>query len=349
MIELLASNYPPLKTSYSTFPNAFFDGLSEADKALIATGYISVDSITELTRIIELNRKPFVDLIIGMHFFEGFTRPQFQAVKKLVEVLGENNLGNVYLATVSKYHGKVYAFTDSKENPFSSIIGSSNLSSIMTVERLYESDIQIKEDAFNRELYTFLTSLKDQYSRPFSSIKEIKINDMNTLLEDHYRVERVTETLLNEVKDRTTDISFQIPLSATPRHTKSNLNAYFGKGRENKKTGLIKPRHWYEVEVIVPKEITSQEEYPQRESVIHVYTDDGWKFNCKISGDYSKNFRSEDDLTILGKWIKGRLENYGVLTVGELVTEETLERYGRKHFNLTKTYIPDTWYLDFGV
>ena len=80
-----------------------------------------------------------------------------------------------------------------------------------------------------------------------------------------------------------------------------------------------------------------------------VITDDGWSFTCKVSGDYSKNFRSEKDLKILGKWLKGRLENFGVLKAGEPVTSETLEKYGRNTFTLTKTTEENIWFLDFGV
>lgn len=69
----------------------------------------------------------------------------------------------------------------------------------------------------------------------------------------------------------------------------------------------------------------------------------------KVSGDCSKNFRSEGDLKILGKWLKGRLENAGVLSVGDPVTAETLRRYGCSTFTLTKTTRPDIWFLDFGV
>ncbi len=44
-----------------------------------------------------------------------------------------------------------------------------------------------------------------------------------------------------------------------------------------------------------PKNVTSQEGYPQsktEDAVFTVITDDGWSFKCKVSGDYSKNFRS---------------------------------------------------------
>jgi hypothetical protein len=78
-----------------------------------------------------------------------------------------------------------------------------------------------------------------------------------------------------------------------------------------------------------------------------VYTDDGWKFRCKVSGDYSKNFRSEDDLQTLGRWIKGRMEAAGALKVGELVTAPMLQQYGKDRLVLTATRNPDVWFLDF--
>ena len=54
-------------------------------------------------------------------------------------------------------------------------------------------------------------------------------------------------------------------------------------------------------------------------------------------------------MEILGKWLKGRLENAGVLKVGEPVRKKNLEEYGRENFTLTKTSKPGVWYLDFGV
>jgi hypothetical protein len=104
--------------------------------------------------------------------------------------------------------------------------------------------------------------------------------------------------------------------------------------------------------LIVPKSVAGQAGYPQAKTPsaeFQVITDDGWSFRCKVSGDYNKNFRSEGDLKILGKWLKGRLENAGALTVGSPVSSETLREYGRDTFTLTKTSKPDLWYLDFGV
>lgn len=139
---------------------------------------------------------------------------------------------------------------------------------------------------------------------------------------------------------------YSIELKDTPR---SNLNVFFGKGRLQP-NGIIRPRHWYEVEIIVSKQVTSLPGYPQSQTdsaTFDVVTDDGWRFKCKVSGDYSKNFRSADDLQILGKWIKGRLEQSGALNVGDLVTKETYDRYGNNSITLSKTKEQGVWLLEF--
>ena len=49
-------------------------------------------------------------------------------------------------------------------------------------------------------------------------------------------------------------------------------------------------------------------------------------------------------------WVKGRLEASGSLRTGELVTDETLDSYGRGDIRFTQ--IEDEfnhWYLDFSV
>lgn len=186
------------------------------------------------------------------------------------------------------------------------------------------------------------------------NIAELEIetfNEGNSLLDGHEFVDKVSAKDVAAAMCAMTDISFEIPIKPYDISPQSNLNVFFGKGRESK-NGLVKPRHWYEVELIVPKEVTNKPGYPQSKTdnaVFTVITDDGWSFKCKVSGDYSKNFRSEGDLKILGKWLKGRLENAGVLTVGNPVTANTLKNYGRSSFTLTKTTIPEIWFLDFGV
>ncbi|MBD3377266.1 NgoFVII family restriction endonuclease [candidate division KSB1 bacterium] len=166
LIELLASNLPPLKTKKKKFTQVFYENMGLADKVIIASGCISVSSITELTRILELNNKPRLELIAGMHYFEGFSIPQFQAIQKLNKLLDQNKLGNIYLASVSKYHGKCYSFLNNND-PIAGILGSSNLSAITTTERQYESDILSKDPAFNNELLNFITELLNGVKKYF--------------------------------------------------------------------------------------------------------------------------------------------------------------------------------------
>lgn len=103
----------------------------------------------------------------------------------------------------------------------------------------------------------------------------------------------------------------------------------------------------YEVEIIVDKRFTDKPWYPSGK--IMVITDNGYQFECSVQGDNKKNFRSVGDLRILGKWLKGRLEASGVIKVGERVTEDALESYGRRSVMLAPTSIDKIWYMDFSV
>ena len=118
--------------------------------------------------------------------------------------------------------------------------------------------------------------------------------------------------------------TFNINLKCKP---KSNLNVYHGKGRVNFLKGYTIPRPWYEVEIIVPKKITDQNGFPYKRA-FKVITDDGFMFDCKTSGTNSKNFRSKGDLQILGYWIKGRLEDANIISIGDLINEDHLKNMG---------------------
>ena len=352
-MELLLSDFPPLRESNNSFSNRFKKLIFEADHLQIASGYISTDSVTEIKKIIESNGRPHLDLMIGMHYFDGITKTQYDATRYLDDFLTSNDMGSVSIATTFRFHGKMYSF-QKDGNPIAGIIGSSNLTGILDYHRNYETDLLVEDGTILQEISDFITKANQRIAEPISAWTPDKYTENNALLEGHESVEKVDPVDFASIQAQLTGETFQIPLKATARQQKSNLNVYFGKGRENKSTGFVKPRHWYEVELIVPNTITGQAAYPKatypdKESIITVYTDDFWKFECKISGDYSKNFRSYNDLKILGKWIKGRLEINGALQIGQPVTEAILDAYGRRDFELKRTSIPDTWILNFGV
>lgn len=348
-MKFLFSNYSPVLTGCPKFADAFYEELQKASGIDIAVGYISRDSLAEISKM--LNLYPNIrtcNLIIGMHYFESFTPLQYKAALKLNSQLREHCYGEVRLIKAFAYHGKVYSYMQG-DKPLSGIIGSDNLSSLNPYgNRRYESSVLLDDASSAEQLHRFIQMLKEKASVNIAEVKDVNFIEENPLLANLDAVRKLSEAELAKAINDKTDIFFEIPIKDAQA---SNLNVYFGKGRVSP-NGIIKPRHWYEAELIVPKRITSDKNYPQAKSAeaeFTVYTDDGWSFKCYVSGDYSKNFRSKDDLTILGKWLKGRLENDGVLEIGSPVTKDTLRKYGRSSFTLTKLKAPNSWFIDFGV
>ena len=58
-----------------------------------------------------------------------------------------------------------------------------------------------------------------------------------------------------------------LSLARVDNQQRSNLNAFFGKGRWNRKTGTVIPRDWFEVEIIVDIATTKNPIYPQGDFV----------------------------------------------------------------------------------
>lgn len=352
-MSLIYSNYPPLKTEFETYHDAFTELIEKSDNLKIASGYISADALIDLKSIVEANGGPHIELNIGMHYFDGLTKQQAEAVEDLNNTLRSKNLGGVYFVVTFPFHGKIISFKN-HEQVIGGLIGSSNLTNIVEskTSRQYEVDYRLPDNDCI-ELENFITRLKETTTRPFDEIDVKIIESKNNLLDEQYGVSKADIQVIELVKSNPEfEYEFCIPLK-TDDATRSNLNTFNGKGRENKQK-FVMPRSWYEVELIVPKSVATQPGYPQSDKhgnggVINVVTDDGWSFSCKVSGDFSKNLRSEKDLKILGKWLKGRLEHAGALKTGELCSQRTLDMYGRSNFTLAKLKDQDLWYLDFGV
>lgn len=350
-MQLLYSNIKPCDYANTSFGEAFEKGLVTSDGIKIATGYVTEESLLELKSILlfyfELNKIKTCSLVIGMHGREGFTRPQYEAAVDLAKFLKEKNIGAVRVCTAFKYHGKTYVFDKSgDELPHSAILGSSNLGNILNI-RQWEVDALFTEQNITSELSRLHDDLVAKASKDIIDEWPVPDTFVETpdLLQDRIDVERADSDEYERAEAATGRV-FDLPLKTEP---KSNLNTYFGKGRYNSSTGVIRPRHWYEIELIVPIEITSADGYPERDSEFTVLTDDGWKFECKVQGDYGKNFRSMHDLRTLGRWIKGRLERAGCLQVGQPVTDEVLNKYGRKTLSFKETNDANVWLLDFSV
>ena len=346
-MPLLLSNYKPAQfDNVKSAKKVFEEYLPKSELVRIATGYISADSLIELKNTIEINKGPKINLMIGMHYLDGFTQKQLSATIELNNFLSDNNLGFVSLSDSIRFHGKLYSFTHNN-NIEACIIGSSNLSSLLGKERLYESDFLILEKNIAKDIDLHIHNLISKLGTKITNFAttDFKIIEEPPLLENHEGVTKLSMDELSKTWLKRGAVSFEIKIKA---EAKSHLNTFFGKGRLYAKGGYILSRPWYEANIMVSNQITSLPEYP-RNTEFSVVTDDGWQFDCVTNGDYSKNFRSKNDLTVLGKWLKGRLENSGALKFGEPVTEDILNKYGRQTMTLISTDNPKLWLLDFKV
>lgn len=350
-MTLLASNFPPVRTNYQTYRDKFLELFTVADIANIATGYVSEESLVDLNSLLTINNGPYLNLHVGMHLFDGVTQKQLFALQALNVTLTERSLGRITVSQTFPFHGKISSFVKNGVT-FGALLGSSNLSNLVAGNhRQYEVDHLFESGHIADEIHQLIERLVQSTSIDFSSANFEILTKTDLQLSHHDGVEKVELPLVAEMVENI-EYGFNIPLKGDEA-PKSNLNTFKGKGRVNQQ-GYEIPRSWYEVELIVPKSVTDNVQYPQSDregegGTFSVVTDDGWSFKCKVSGDFSKNLRSEGDLKILGKWLKGRLENAGALQPGELVTDATLQRYGRSSIGFSKVRGSDKWLMDFSV
>lgn len=327
------------------FGTTFSRCLASSEKIFMCTGYVATESIVELSSLLEeFTQVKDFQLLVGMAKFDGLTRSQLLALEKLNSELENQGRGAVLVATAIPIHAKVTLFSGGNNQV---LVGSSNLGSLTRATRQYEVDLLVNDDStFISQVEEFIERAK-RASEKFSQIKDglrLVINDPHPL----ENLAGVSRPDLSNGLELDPIQRFEIEIGTGE---KSNLNTFFGKGRKSI-DGRLLPRPWYEVELIVSKTITELPGYPVKEignGEFRAITDDGFSFLCKTSGDYSKNLRSSGDLETLGRWLKGRLERAGVLNPGELVTHETLAKYGRSTLTLQKIKNDSSWYLDFGV
>lgn len=299
----------------------------------IATGFISNDSVAALKQILEFrNGGMELNMLIGMNFLDGFTKPQYRAVEELNKYLVDYHLGQIYVSPSALYHGKMYSFQQNTAC-IGAFVGSSNLASFVGTDNNHiESDIMLTDtdgDAVNNRIM----SLIDCLGKPISDVSITKFKQMEGHILDGYSyVSEVSKERINELLLERTGERVVVPLKTK---AKSNLNAYFGAGKIK---GKYSPRGWYEVELIVSKKLENAQLLPDKDAgPFDVVTEDGYGFACERQGDYSKNLRSCKDLKILGRWIKGQMENDGALDIGTPVTEDTLSKFGRTNIVFEKT------------
>ena len=338
-MEILTSKNPMLRSINSKNIGDYRASiLYSASEFNIATGFVSSESLVELQRISELRKGELsINLFIGMNYLSGFTQLQYKVLERLDEYFRLSKTGNVYVSPKALFHGKMYSFNDSNGDCLGSFIGSSNLAGFLGVsQNNIETDIHYTgEEAslINKQISNIVHDLGIGFREAGTPTKFLPPE--KNLLRDHERVKELPENEFNSILSSCDGSIVEIPLKAGSKYEKSNLNPYFGEGKNK---GRYSPRSWYEVELIIPKHTPNIELLPGKgEGTINVVTPDHFMFQCERQGDNGKNFRSSKDLRILGKWIKGEMENAGVIVCGELVTKETLMSFGKTKIVLKKS------------
>jgi hypothetical protein len=280
--------------------------------------------------------------VIGMAFFDGLTERQKEAILELQAFLERSSLGSVLIPTKIAVHSKCSYF----EGTFGrrAMLGSTNFSALIN-KRQSELDLVLDEEtpelASVQQYIETLVSQCEKVTEPLLRvIQSIKTSNINLL-----RSAEVKQYSAESLHFRGERLSFDLPVKP---ELKSNLNKFNSAPR-----GKI-PRSWYEVEMIVPAHILRMPGYPNKvdgTDKFRVYTDDGFTFECHVSGGTAplsnKNFESSLNLKLLGYWLKGKFVSSGVLNEGDLLTQSHIDKYGRDHVTLTALSANNSWYIDF--
>ena len=93
------SNIANAKITETTLNTFWMELFKSSDEILMATGYVSNDAIIELHKILELNKQvQKIDLLVGMHYLEGFSRLQYDSLCKLNQFLQKENIRDALAA-----------------------------------------------------------------------------------------------------------------------------------------------------------------------------------------------------------------------------------------------------------
>lgn len=334
-----------LKTHGGDFRDILETEFSTASSVYVASGYASLDLLQAFkTSFLNIASTGGVaKLLLGMAFYEGLSQKKLEAANNLhSELRALNQNSGVYVANGRRYHGKVYSFINEKHSNV--YVGSSNFSFSGTKGNI-ECTVSIENEFQKARVVRFLNDLySDAYSIPIDRA-EIMVPGKKKVLQSE--VEHDWNSLKKHDPKKINFINspcIELNLASVVKKEKSGLNVYFGKGRENKKTGKIIPRPWYEIELIAGNSINSQDIYPKGDFL--AYTDDGYIIPMRTQGDYYKNIRSKKSLQIFGIWLKGKLEKSGCLKKFQPVTQDTLEEYGNTVLRLYKLK-KDIYYMCF--
>jgi len=327
-----------------------FDKLINPQTTSLAavSGYVGKETVDRLIQLVSKRPELSIKLVVGMAAKEGLSERSYESLGKLHQLLSENSATNkdkdsgVYWYFSGQngersrgLHAKAYRITGDQVDDL--FIGSSNFSfSGLSHAGNVELNVLDTSSHAKREFDDFFAR---NLGSGFNFVPYDKVEDFP--IRGKTKQQSRKKTGLQKVAKPSNfknypfvDIDLALNIE---EKTRSSLNVCFGRGRWSRTTGKVKPREWYEVEVICPKIVTQDPAYPKGD--FQVVTSDGYSFLARTQGDYSKNLRSKDSLLTLGLWIKSCLEEAGALTNSpqELVTLDTFENYGNSILRLYRT------------
>lgn len=352
MVRISGANmeiYTNHKSIGKVLRDDFLSSLKVTEGLTIATGYIDEEFLCYIKPyMISIAKRGFCKLLVGMIFHSGVTKKQKTLLTQLNnELLNCNSNSGVFISR-NEYHGKVYLFEG--EGNKTVYLGSSNLSTYGFYRRL-ECTVQLTDELVENDLIDYIQHLFDKSTT--SSLNQIDLKTKSkqvinvrpsNLLRDYLISKNEFDSLPSPVSEQ----NIKLRVNEQPR---SSLNLYFDKGRKNSQGQYI-PRPWFEVELTSTKADRANPNYPMftsnssssqsQSGSFDAYINEGdeyYKIAMKVHSDDGKNISSANESggrTTLGRYIKGKLQEAGVLSEGSRITSETLELYEKDYITLKK-------------
>lgn len=131
--DFLHTNISPKFSAkgWKTNNECFREELAKADRVEISVAYCSCDSLQELEKLVDEGNIKYICLILGMHFFVGFSEDSYKLVLEINEKWVKRGMGEIRLTHSFKHHEKLYCFYKN-DQIFSVMFGSPNLSFLIT-------------------------------------------------------------------------------------------------------------------------------------------------------------------------------------------------------------------------
>ncbi len=308
------------------------NSLKKCDVVKIASGYVGVQAFEECLPYFQsiVCKGGQVTLIFGLGYWEGISPKLEQSLREFHKEARQINVASgIYFCQEDKFHGKFYIFENSKEKW--ATIGSSNFSNSGFGGWL-EANATINQSNYIGQLDLYIARMLRSNAKPI---------DLLTFPSRQNEINRMALRQIISVPKEIASLPLAFRLKIKPM-PKSHVNLFAGRGRKNLR-GIYKLRPWYEVEIgITVAEMRALRPFvPAQQNAFRVNivestgkvipanfkrktgSADSRSTLHQVGVDFMSDKREE-----LGRVIKDKLVDAGVLKYGELITDDVLDMYG---------------------